>query len=857
MHRILAAAICSIFVCFAPIHAQPTTTIKVDVFGYRTGDVKVAVFSEDPGSSVQLRNTSDQVVFTVPGDGGSIVFKGADGAPSGDTVWWVDFSPFAAQGSYHLYSPSLDAQSYSFDISDDVYNTVTQTALNTFYLQRCNTPKLTAYAGDWADPVACHMGDETTTNASGHQDHGTHDLTGGWHDAGDYNKYVWGAVSSAILQMLRAYEDHPEVFTDGDLNIPESGNGIPDLLDEVKWELDWLLKMQLSDGSVLHQMHVPNFESDAPPSADTNLRFYRDPNVESAAVLAGTLALASRVFDAEGQTTYAATLRGAAVDAWTWLQPVVPAGDVQSEQKAWAAAEIFRADPSVSSAKAHVDGFGWSGRFFNPGRYDTFAALTYVETPGATSTIVQQMRASISAQVDYIFSNDDLYRNGMPDWSYHWGSNAMRAHYGIFLLAAAGLNETGSHTPQECNRHAQDFLHFFHGQNALSMTYLSNMAALGGEHSSWQFYHAWFGDSNNNHSVTNFIGKPGGVTESDYPYYGGVDNHGINDNKSSTYGPPPGFVPGGPNKDYSGTGVPPGGAGFYNRFYRDWNDQAVWTVVTWEITENSIGYQGPYAALASYFMSVPTASCSVDGDCDDGLFCNGAESCSDGVCLAGSDPCPGLACDEQTDQCFLSPCDDDGVCEEGEDCNSCPGDCGSGGGSAVCGNGVCEPSEDHLSCGGDCRARTGGKPSKRFTCSGSDCSNSACNADGWSCVETLPAAFCCGDGACSEGESSCDGCQVDCGVPPLNELGFCADGTDNDCDGLADCLDTVDCSAAPVCEPPAGCNNDGICDPGEDCSTCSNDCAGRRNGKPSGRFCCGNGVAEGPEGSGSVCFGNF
>ncbi len=101
------------------------------------------------------------------------------------------------------------------------------------------------------------------------------------------------------------------------------------------------------------------------------------------------------------------------------------------------------------------------------------------------------------------------------------------------------------------------------------MTYLTNMAAQGGEHSSWQFYHAWFGDSTRASSSTNFLGKPAGVVEPDYPYYKGTDNHGINDNKSSTLGPPPGFVPGGPNKDYSGDGVPPGNAVYYNRFYRD------------------------------------------------------------------------------------------------------------------------------------------------------------------------------------------------------------------------------------------------------------------------------------------------
>ncbi len=68
--------------------------------------------------------------------------------------------------------------------------------------------------------------------------HGTLDLRGGWHDAVDYNKYVWGDLALAVLPLLRAFEDHPSIFPDGGLSIPEAGNGTPDLLDEIRWELD-------------------------------------------------------------------------------------------------------------------------------------------------------------------------------------------------------------------------------------------------------------------------------------------------------------------------------------------------------------------------------------------------------------------------------------------------------------------------------------------------------------------------------------------------------------------------------------------------------------------------------------------
>jgi endoglucanase len=678
-----------------PALAAPVSMrFKLDHFGYRPADTKIAIVTQNPGATVEVRSAvDDSVVYTIPTDGGSITSKGADGAPSGDTVWWVDFSPLATVGEYRLYSAAIGGQSYDFDIRGDVYATPMRTALKSFYLQRCNVPKTVALAGNWADPAPCHTGDQTTTNAAGHTNHGTKDLRGGWHDAGDYNKYVWGAASLAILNMLRTYEENPTVLRDDDIGIPESGNGLPDLLDEVKVELDWFLTMQLPNGSVLYQMHVPGFAADSPPSVDANLRYYQDPTIESGAVAAGSFALGSRLFAAEGQAVYAATLKSAALAAWTWLQT-----QGNSNYKVWAAAEVFRMDPTQTAARTYVDnyyGAQWAGRFFNVVDYDTYAAMTYVKTAGATPAVVSNMLDNMSNQVDYIFSEDDLYRNGMPDWSYYWGSNAIRSGYGLFLLDAAALGATGSHTPAECVEHALDILHFFHGQNTLNMLYLTNMAAAGGEHSSFQFYHAWYGDYLNTHSRTNFVGKPASIVEPDYPYYKGTDNHGVSDNKSSLYGPPPGIVPGGPNKDYTGDATPPLGSVNYNRFYRDWADQTVWTAMTWQISENSIGYQGPYVALAASFQGASV--------CDDDDVCEAGETSAN--C---PNDCP--ACDDD-DVCESGetnancpndcppPCDNDDVCEDGETTATCPNDC------PVCDDDdTCEAGETTANCPNDCPA---------------------------------------------------------------------------------------------------------------------------------------------------------
>jgi len=113
----------------------------------------------------------------------------------------------------------------------------------------------------------------------------------------------------------------------------------------------------------------------------------------------------------------------------------------------------------------------------------------------------------------------------------------------------------------------------------------------------------------------------------------------------------------------------------------------------------------------------------------------------------------------------------------------------------------------------------------------------------------------CGDGNCDGSEDQCS-CSGDCGNPPGSEVPnvTCADGADNDCDGVTDCEDP-NCGTDSACQTP--CDGDGLCELGEDCNTCPDDCVGYKKGKPSGRYCCGNGVEESQEEDGSICDNNY
>jgi hypothetical protein len=249
----------------------------------------------------------------------------------------------------------------------------------------------------------------------------------------------------------------------------------------------------------------------------------------------------------------------------------------------------------------------------------------------------------------------------------------------------------------------------------------------------------------------------------------------------------------------------------------------------------SEGNGEPPVFYESDLSAMEACICDDALDCDDGLFCNGSETCLDQTCQPGTDPCPEQFCDE-TKGCL--PCDNDGTCDTGEDCNTCPNDCIIEGRVEICGNGVCEPyiGEDCLSCPEDCTGKQNGKPSKQFCCGDGDgvnpvdCNDARCTSEGYLC-NNVPKFFCCGDSVCGEAEDSIN-CEIDCGPSPvcgdgtcdsgedpccLDDCGMpppetdCTDGVDNDCDGLID-GDDGDCilncgSRGDPCSSDSDCCN--------------------------------------------------
>src|SRR5665213_3646425 len=287
----------SILAISSMVLAAPTIQIngliKIDTIGYRPADPKFAVITADPKGWVEVRNVpSGKTVLKIPAS--AIKDMGQDKTDPplyGDHVWQVDFSSLTIEGHYQIVAPTLGALSYDFVISKNIYNKAALLALKSFFYQRCGIAKTARFADNWADDQPCHLSDKTvkplcTTGGDyGEKDYGVLDLSGGWHDAGDFEKKIghssdcgvdsYGYSGETLWYLMTAYEWNPLLFENYASNIPESGNGIPDILNEAKWELDWYLKLQRPDGHVIAKIFTTQlWKMTSAPSSDTAPRFY-------------------------------------------------------------------------------------------------------------------------------------------------------------------------------------------------------------------------------------------------------------------------------------------------------------------------------------------------------------------------------------------------------------------------------------------------------------------------------------------------------------------------------------------------------------------------------------------------------
>ena len=289
-------------------------SIKVNQVGYYPSETKVAV----------IEPTVTAKSFTLKDAKGKKVWSGkavrTSVSPFTQKVRQVvDFSTVKKPGTYTFVAGK---EEQTVVIKDNAFADVAKAAMKAFYLQRTAMPIEEKYAGVYARPAA-HMDDKVVVHesaASPLRPAGTVISSPyGWYDAGDFNKYIVNS-GFTIGVLLQAYEINKAYADKMNLVIPESEDAVPDFLDEVMYNLKWMITMQDPyDGGVYHKLTTPNFEGFEMPVNCHQTRYVVQKSTQAALDFAASLAQAARIYSAYPKyQSFAKEAVKAAERAYAW-----------------------------------------------------------------------------------------------------------------------------------------------------------------------------------------------------------------------------------------------------------------------------------------------------------------------------------------------------------------------------------------------------------------------------------------------------------------------------------------------------------------------------------------------------------
>ncbi|MBC8004710.1 MAG: glycoside hydrolase family 9 protein [Verrucomicrobia bacterium] len=399
--------------------------------------------------------TKSFVIKSVPAN--SIVFKGEVLKPIfqqdvNQKVSVADFTSLTKNGKYYLETAD-GVKSIEFEIGPKIYNDAYYTAMRGFYLWRCGTAVEGTHNGHHFAHAECHMKD-------GYEDfQGRPDVirpgTGGWHDAGDYGKYVVNA-GITVGMLFMAWDQFQPNLKKVALDLPETAKGTPDFLKEMKWETDWLFTMQYTDGSgkVAHKLTRKNFEPFCKPEEDLEKRYFTDWSSAATADFVAMMAQAARYFEPYDKA-YAQRCLAAAELSYKFLKEnPQDKGFVQGEFKTggyqtsdpddrlWAAAEMWETTGKPEylkdfEAQATAQNFtideDWDwGDVSNLGMFQ----YAISKRKGKNPEVLKAIQKNIIEGANKIAQNAvaDVYAR--PLIRYYWGCNGTIARQVINLQVA-------------------------------------------------------------------------------------------------------------------------------------------------------------------------------------------------------------------------------------------------------------------------------------------------------------------------------------------------------------------------------------------------------------------------------------
>lgn len=485
---------------------QPSL-IQVNQVGYFPTGSKYAAFHLDMAEPVPWQLVDAQQVPRYTGE--TTVF-GAD-AGSGDFVHQIDFSTFS-EGGDGFTLQAAEQKSPPFAIGSGLYDTLKIEALRYFYLNRSGIELTSAYAGAWSRPsghdsdaqAACFQGEDKHGNVWSGGDY-ILNAAGGWYDAGDYGKYVVnGGITLWTLHNL--HERLPSVVADGVLGIPESGNGRADILDEARWELSFLLRMQVPDGRpgaglVHHKIHRRQWDGlpALPPTVEDGRVLY-PPTTAATLNLAAAAAQGSRSW-AELDPPFAADCLAAAQKAWQaalahpdrWHSSFDGGGDYGDDDLTdefyWAAAELYLTtghnvyadfltqSPVAFQIRSGATAMTWD----HTASLGTLSLLTVPNT--LPQALLDQAKANVLQTADNYLAVIEKEGYRLPISLFEWGSNAFILNNMIIMGIAFDLSQDRKYVAGMVE--SMDYLL---GRNPLGLSYITGFGTHAVQHPHHRFW---------------------------------------------------------------------------------------------------------------------------------------------------------------------------------------------------------------------------------------------------------------------------------------------------------------------------------------------------------------------------------
>lgn len=458
--------------------------VNINQIGYKPEDEKIVFIKDQHNKVVYDVYNIDKDEVVMSGEAGDAHFD----SETGDFVRQGDFSELETEGRYKIVAHIGDekAESYEFKISNDIYNDVYKDLIKMLYKQRCGIKTDPNITGEKFSHDVCH--DKV---AKVYAEEEALDVSGGWHDAGDYGRYVVPGAKT-VQDLLLSYELFG--IDDDDMGIPESNNNIPDILDEAKYELDWMLKMQdKRTGGVYHKVTCAVFPETVIPEEETDDLIISPISAAATGDFAAVMAKASVIYK-DYDPDFSAKAKEAAILAWKYLETtgdtkgfLNPSDIVTGEYKDavtqdeifFAAVELYIAGYDEIGPKIKdyynfqvKNGLGWAD-------IGTYAMYDLVRSDvSGLDDLKEELKQSMVKRANDLKerSNSDAYYNALQT-DYPWGSNMVVACNGILYYMVYDLTDESEY--KELAKRQMDYLL---GANNLGYCFVTGYGTLSPKH---------------------------------------------------------------------------------------------------------------------------------------------------------------------------------------------------------------------------------------------------------------------------------------------------------------------------------------------------------------------------------------